>query len=163
MTHPNQRKLEVAREARRQNVVNILLAGISGQAQIASILEQRYDMKVERSTISRDIKAIEDEWRRERVDVINTEKGKDLARLERLIAAHWQKSLAGDQGSTTIVLKALGQRATLLGLNAPIRVNWRLMLNQTADNLGLSADERNDLAARVQRRVAEIGPHGRVA
>lgn len=45
----------------------------------------------------------------------------EVARLDRLMAAHWPKALKGDPKSSDIVLKCIAQRAKLLGVEAPAR------------------------------------------
>lgn len=46
----------------------------------------------------------------------------EVARLDRLMAAHWPKALKGDPRSSDIVLKCVAQRSKLLGVEAPAKV-----------------------------------------
>ena len=113
MTHPRARGKEVEREARRRQVAALLLAGVSDQSRIAD------QLGVDRTTISRDIKALETRWQGEAVQDIATAKGKDLERTERLIQALWQDAIKGKWLATDRVLALMGHRAKLLGLEAP--------------------------------------------
>lgn len=45
----------------------------------------------------------------------------EIARLDRLQAAHWPKALKGDPKSSEIVLKCIAARAKLQGTEAPVR------------------------------------------
>lgn len=113
MTHPNRRKHEVEMEARRRKVAAILLSGVSDQRTIAD------QLGVDRSTISRDIKAIEKQWQESAVQDIAAAKGKDLQRTERLIQALWQDAIKGKWLATDRVISLMQHRAKLLGLEAP--------------------------------------------
>lgn len=54
---------------------------------------------------------------RERVDgAVDEYRELELARLDALQAACWEKAMAGDIASATLVLKVMGQRSRLLGL-----------------------------------------------
>lgn len=46
----------------------------------------------------------------------------EVARLDRLMAAHWPKALKGDPKSSEIVLKCIAQRSKLLGVEAPAKI-----------------------------------------
>lgn len=47
-------------------------------------------------------------------------------RLERLQAAHWDRAMQGDVHSSKIVLQIMDQRARLLGLNMPTKVEAKV-------------------------------------
>lgn len=115
MTHPNARHKEIERDARRAKVAKLLLGGVTNQADIAAQLD------VDQSTISRDIKVIEAEWRERAAEDIAKAKGKDLARAERLIQALWPAAIKGTWLATDRVLALMQHRAKLLGLEAPIK------------------------------------------
>ncbi|MCX6433094.1 MAG: hypothetical protein NTX29_09995 [Actinobacteria bacterium] len=54
---------------------------------------------------------------RERVDSsVEEYRQTELARLDALQSVHWDKALFGDIASATLVLKVMGQRSRLLGL-----------------------------------------------
>ena len=65
----------------------------------------------------------------------------ELARLDRLQLAHWQKAAAGDAAATHTVLKIMERRAKLLGLDAPIRVDVRRLVREIAARHDLTDDE----------------------
>jgi hypothetical protein len=113
MTHPRARQAEVEREARRVLVARLLLSGVSDQSAIAK------QANVDRSTISRDIKAIEAQWRAEAVADVAAAKGQDLARIERMIAGLWTQAIAGHLGAIDKTVKLLERKARMLGYDAP--------------------------------------------
>ena len=115
MTHPRRRGKEVEIEARRARVASLLLAGVSDQSKIAE------QVGVDRTTISRDIKQIEQRWQLAAVQDIAAAKGKDLERIERLIAALWEDARKGKWLATDRVLALMQHRAKLLGLEAPAK------------------------------------------
>lgn len=47
----------------------------------------------------------------------------ELARLDRLQAAHWTKALKGDYRSTEMILRIMRRRAQLLGLDAALKID----------------------------------------
>ena len=117
MTHPNDRQKEIDREALRRQVAGILLSGARvTQTQLAE------QFGVDQATISRDIKAIEAEWREEAIADIATAKGHDLQRIERLIAAIWQQATKpGVEQLDAIgqIRQLLQRKAAMLGYDAP--------------------------------------------
>jgi hypothetical protein len=46
----------------------------------------------------------------------------ELERLERLHASRWEKALDGDDAAYGLVLRTMRQRAELMGLNAPVKL-----------------------------------------
>ena len=153
MTHPSARQKEVAREGRRRKVAAILLAGITDQTAIAN------EVGVDRSTISRDIKAIEAEWRIRAADDIDEAKGKDLQRTERLIQALWGDAIKGKWLATDRVLSLMQHRAKLLGLEAPQkreetqRIEISMMVKRIAEEAGLDEAEIMAEANRILHAV----------
>ena len=141
MTHPLRRAKQVEIEARRARVASLLLAGVSDQSKIAE------QVGVDRSTISRDIKAIEAEWQASAVQDIAAAKGKDLERTERLIAALWNDARNGKWLATDRVLNLMQHRAKLLGLNAPEkredthRIEVAHIVQHVAESTGLDPAE----------------------
>jgi len=141
VTHPLARQKEIEREGRRRQVAALLLAGISDQTQIAN------QLSVTQPTISRDIKAIEAEWRIRAADDIDEAKGKDLQRTERLIQALWGDALKGKWLATDRVLSLMQHRAKLLGLEAPQkreetqRIEISMMVKRIAEEAGLDEAE----------------------
>lgn len=113
MTHPRARTTSSDIDARRRKVASALLAGADS---FTSIAEQ---LGVSIATISRDVKAIEEQWRAEAMQDISAAKGRDLRRSERMIGAMWPKALNGDERAAKMVLDLMQHRAKLLGLNAP--------------------------------------------
>lgn len=50
----------------------------------------------------------------------------ELARLDRLEMAHWQRALSGDDKASNIVLKCIGMRRQILGIDAPQQLDVRV-------------------------------------
>ncbi len=63
----------------------------------------------------------------------------DLDRLERLFSAYWPLAIGAepDQAAAMLILKILEQKAKLLGLNAPKRVDISLLIETWAKERGL--------------------------
>ncbi len=106
--HTEQQMIE-----RRMRVASMRLAGVRNQRQIAD------QLGVSPATINRDIKALNAEWRQRAAADVATEKGLDLDRTERLIAALWKSATEGKWLATDRVLALMQHRAKLLGLEAP--------------------------------------------
>lgn len=53
---------------------------------------------------------------------LETLRAQEVARLDRLQAAHWMNALRGDARATEMVLKISDRRSKLLGLDAPQKV-----------------------------------------
>ena len=98
---------------RRREVARLRLAGVRDQSTISSMLG------VDQSTISRDFKAIDQEWKDSTLTDTDAHKATQNERYEALIAAHWEKALAGKGFDTDRVLAAMAQQAKLLGIDAP--------------------------------------------
>jgi hypothetical protein len=105
---------------RRQEVIKLRLKGVRAVREIAT------ELKVHPSTISRDCIAVDEEFRRQSAANLQAEKGLDLARLDRLIEAVWDTAIGGDLGAIKVVADLLNQRADLLGIKAPSRLDLRV-------------------------------------
>jgi predicted transcriptional regulator len=134
MTHPNARAAETERHARRAKVTSILLSGVANQTAIAE------QLGVNQATISRDIRIIEGEWRKEAVANVAEAKGQDLQRLERLIAATWDDARKGHLGAIDRVVKLLERRAKMLGYDAPEQLNLGGDLTQRVEIVGVDTE-----------------------
>lgn len=116
MTHPRDRKHEIDREARRAQVAMLVMSGVTDQRTIAR------QVNASQPTISRDLAYLEEEWRRQAIDNITAQKGKDLARIDRLIRAIWQDATRGNIRAIAEVRNLLKRRAETLGYDAPTQV-----------------------------------------
>lgn len=130
MVHPLARQDELEREARRVKVTSILLSGITDQGKIAE------SVGVSNATISRDIKAIEAQWKVQASEDIAAARGQDLQRLERLIAGTWDDARKGHLGAIDRVVKLLERRAKMLGYDAPERMALFGDLTQRVELVG---------------------------
>jgi hypothetical protein len=153
MTHPRAKHAEIEREERRRKVAGILLSGVTDQSAIAK------QFNVDRSTISRDIKIIEERWRADAAADIATAKGQDLQRIERLIAALWPAATKGQWLAVDRITALLSRKAAMLGYDAPKRVEGKFDIEtrraaeRVAAELGLSVDEVLDEAERILKVV----------
>lgn len=69
----------------------------------------------------------------------------ELQRLDRLQRGHWSDAVAGNVGSSRIVLKCIDARAKLLGLYAPIKVDAKV---------------RSELDAQIESLMEELEAEG---
>lgn len=136
MTHPRARANATDIEARRRKVASALLAGSDNFTTIAK------ELGVSLPTISRDVKAIEEQWRAEAMQDISAAKGRDIKRSERLIGAMWTKALNGNERAAKMVLDLMQHRAKLLGLNAP-------------EKRELTGNEGEPLSIQIRRVIKE--------
>lgn len=83
-------------ENRRRHVARLFCEGITNQFQIVDALADRHKIEVDQSTVSRDLKAIEAEWKKEAISNIETVKAQLRARYETIYGeafGAWLKSL----------------------------------------------------------------------
>jgi hypothetical protein len=89
---------ELAIESRRSQVAELFLRGIKRQSALAERLG------VNRSTVSRDLKALNDRWKEAGVRDLDAAKGQELERIdlvEREAWEAWEKSKRGRETTTT--------------------------------------------------------------
>lgn len=84
----------------------------------------------------------------------------ELERLDRMLHAIWPTAINGPTQerlqAIDRILKIMDRRAKLMGLDAPLRVDYRRMVRNVALELGLSDDERKELDRDVSRFLDEI-------
>lgn len=137
---------ERQREAidRRVKVAQLRLAGIHDQRQIGELLG------VDQSTISRDFKVLDAQFRATAAQDIAAAKGLDVQRLELLISKIWVKATAGDLYAIDRLDKLLGRRAKLLGLDAPEKyedvTDYKVAAARVAAEIG-----KPELAGEIER------------
>jgi hypothetical protein len=150
--HPRTRQTEIAREARRRAVAAALLAGHTNLRAIAA------ELKVDHTTVGRDVRVIEARWRDENSRVIGIEKAKDLDRLDRLLAAFWPLALSGDLRAGDRVLAIIARRAATLGYDAPRQSEERITLDLKAIAEEVAAEmELDPIAVLAETRHLMIG------
>ena len=112
------------------------------QSEIAELL------KINQSTVSRDLKVIQEEWRKSTLIDMNEAKQRELARIDQLEREAWQawersigekiettnkksgegteetvrkRTEAGDPRYLSVIAECIEKRMKILGLNAPIK------------------------------------------
>ena len=80
----------------------------------------------------------------------------EVARLDRLLAAHWGKATKGDVNATRMVLTIMDRRAKLLGLDAPQKLDVTGWIREMAEAEGIDPDQAvRDAESIVRRSGAE--------
>ena len=117
-------------EARRLQALDLRLAGASYR-QIGATLG------VSHVQAMRDVSKMVSEYASEPADEV---RNAELARLDKLMLAHWPQATRGDIKSTTMVLQIMDRRARLLGLDAPQRIDITGWIRDMAKREGLDPD-----------------------
>ena len=115
MTHPHDRQKELDAVARRATVAGLMLSGVRGQKQIAAAVG------VDQSTISRDIKAIEADWKKQAVVDLDEAKTIDLRRIDEAIRAVMPQVRKGHLSAVDRMVALLKRRADIFGYDSPKR------------------------------------------
>jgi hypothetical protein len=146
---PAQNRLSQTRTMieRRREVGRLRASGLRDQREIARRLE------VGQATISRDFAALDQEYRAAALADIITEKGRDLDRVETLIAAIWGEALGGAVGVIDRVIDLMQLRAKILGLEAPTKIDLRLEMIALGRAAGLEEAEAIAEAETILREV----------
>ena len=76
----------------------------------------------------------------------------EVARLDRLMAGHWEKAINGDVNSTRTVLTIMDRRAKLLGLDAPQKLDVTGWIREMAEAEGIDPDQAVRDAESIVRR-----------
>jgi hypothetical protein len=76
-------------------------------------------LRVNRNTISADIRAIREDWKSHRSDAYEQYSAEEIPKLDALEQAVWAKAMAGDNRAIDRVLAIMQRRAALIGLDAP--------------------------------------------
>jgi hypothetical protein len=79
----------------------------------------------------------------------------ELDRLDGMFMGLWPGIQRGDPASVSAGVRVVARRAKLLGLDAPSKVNINLIVEQTAEQLGLTYEETAMLLTDVQAFIAE--------
>jgi DNA-binding transcriptional MocR family regulator len=133
---PTPRQQQVMNE-RRAKVAAYRLGGMRSQRKIAAALGAAV------STINRDFQALDAEYRERAATDVATEKGLDLQRADRLIAAIWAQALNGNLYAVDRVLAIMAYRARVLGTFAPTKIAIEQLeeeVRRQAEELGLDKE-----------------------
>jgi hypothetical protein len=110
------RATPVERDERRRKVAYLLIAGVTTN-KIAETVA------VNRKTVLLDAKAIRAEWARARIEAYDRYAAEQLVILAEVQRANWEATMRGDTKASTTVLRVCDQRARLLGLYAPAKLD----------------------------------------
>lgn len=122
--HPN----EVQLAERRRRIASMMLAG-ARQVDVARTLG------VDQPTMTREVQAIKQQWRDDTSRDVSELVDIEVARLDRLQMAHWERAIQGHGASTDTVLKIIDKRIKLLGLDAPERHQVDITNETTVEEL----------------------------
>ena len=65
----------------------------------------------------------------------------ELARLDRLMRAHWSAAIEGDTKATAMVLQIMDRRARYLGLDSPQKIDLTASIREMAEREGIDVDQ----------------------
>ena len=102
---------------RRVLLMDLRVKGMSDPHEIAD------ELKVDVSTIYKDLKVLDDWFKEQAVEQIAVLKGQDLVRIEKAIGYLWPKVQKGQVTAIRALVELLQRRARLLGLDAPTNLN----------------------------------------
>ena len=117
-------------EARQLQALDLRLAG-------ASYRQIGNQLNVSHVQAMRDVATMIAEYASEPADVVRKA---EVARLDKLMLAHWPSAIKGDHKATQTVLQIMDRRARLLGLDAPQRIDVTGWIREMARREGLDPD-----------------------
>lgn len=120
-----------ATDARGLQALDLRLAGASYR-QIGS------QLKVSHVQAFRDVQRLLREAVSEPAETV---RHAELARLDRLLMAHWPKATQGDAKATAMVLQIMDRRARYLGLDAPQKIDLTAWIRKMAEDEGIDPDQ----------------------
>ena len=141
MTYLKKRTAEI--EAREVKALDMRLAG-APYRQIGKALG------VSHVQAQQDVKRMLREYATEPVAKV---RDAEVARLDKLVMAHWDKAVEGNVESTRMVLTIMDRRAKLLGLDAPQKLDITGWLREMALSEGLDPEQEGRGAETSKRRA----------
>lgn len=147
----NQARLRQEQAERRAKVAAMRQAGVLDQRLIAK------QLGISEATVSRDIKWLMEEWRKQAMQDTGKLRGLQLQRIERLLSALWIAATEGKLGAVDRVVKLLDRQAQLLGLDAPktVKIDMEARIREVAEELGFTAEE---IVAEAEALLRENSP-----
>jgi hypothetical protein len=153
--NPKRRRKRLSVEARRRSVAALLMAGVTNQSRICA------ELKVGRATISKDVAAIEQQWREETVQDVADAKAIDLARIDDVLRAVMPLAKGGNLQAVEKLTALLKRRADIYGYDAPKVTTTRLtgrdggpiQMQHTVRDMSIFTDEEVFALASVAERV----------
>lgn len=123
--------MDAEQDARSLAALDLRLAG-------ASYRQIALQLQVSVGTAFHDVQRMIHEHAAEPAEEVRMQ---ELARLDRLMLAHWPKAVAGDREATRMVLAIMDRRARYLGLDAPIRIDHTAWIRTMAEENGLDPEQ----------------------
>lgn len=99
-------------------VADLYLKGNSFRS-ISGVLKEKYGVSATHQTVFRDVKALREQWKVERMEAYETSLATELEKLDKVEVAAWSgwdKSKEEDPRFLAIITKVSEQRSRLLGL-----------------------------------------------
>lgn len=78
----------------------------------------------------------------------------ELARLDAMLVGIWTQAKSGNTNAIDRALKIMDRRAAYLGLDAPAKIDLKVMIEAAVRDLELTDDERSALISDVQDFMA---------
>lgn len=148
-TNPLKRKQQLSAAQRRNQVASFMLADVYDQRTIA------HELGCSQTTVSKDMKFIEAEWRSEMISKVDELKARDVARIDKAIAVIWPRIMRGDLDAIREFARLLARKAAMLGYDAPKVIDMRTAVERevkrAANEYGL---DETDVLAEVDRILA---------
>jgi hypothetical protein len=147
---------------RQKKVANLYLSGMN-QEQIKEYLDKTEHIKVERTTISKDIKKVREGWIADAHIDIGEHTADALAKLSKVELEAWdmygKAKKDGKAGGNTAgywhkeILETLDRKSKLLGLNKP--ENFNIKTQNENINVNIEPDEeiRSNILRRLRKNI----------
>lgn len=106
-------------------------------------------VKCSETTVHRDLRNAEREWRRTYLDDIEMLAGKDLARYDYLISKLAPAIERGDVKSISVAADIIDKRAKILGYQQGVQVDVEQYVREVAESEGFDPDRAVAIASRI--------------
>lgn len=114
-----------------------IAASFSGDPSIAPLLPTPYGPQQVRDDVATQIDHLREEIQEALEDVVTLE----IERFDRMLQALWPGIERGDTASINTALKVSERRSSLLGLDKPVRVDWRVELSSLLTGGAITIDD----------------------
>jgi len=137
---------------RRRDLAALWLDGVRDQRALATRLQ------VHHTTVMRDLRVLQADWRAAAAQDTAAAMGEDLARLEVALLAIWPKVKAGQYQAIDRLVRLLERKARMLGYEAPTQaeLDIRVLVAQIAPGAGLTDEEQTLAITEAERILGEM-------